>query len=525
MNKNLSYFLSLMLVVPVLVCCEKEKQTLAPKHVSEETLPIVFGISRSPETKVAQVTSLSTFRASATTGAAGSEASVWNNATFAKDGATTDYKGDKLWPNSTNPSYHFYASNADITFAAGGSTVNATNSTDVVCAYMASPVYKSKNTLTFEHVFARLGNVTVTAASGYTISGVSITVTPKTGGTYNIRTGAGKTDGTGWSSITTGSPTPIAGATPGTMPNDLYLVPGTYTLTASWYAMRGDYAETISGMTSDVTLIGGKVNNLNVTLGGNAKEIVINVSVVPWENVTLDIALEDIVPKFGGFEIAPGNLYYDGASFQIADEWNHDSYSLSSGMSSGSYYFSFIELGQFFDSRGDDFSATSGEIDNNGSKVSYGGHDDWRLPTEDEIRTLVGMDPRPGAWINGVSGWFCYVEITGASHAGKSGPAGMLFFPDGFSITGKSIVTNSAMTRSYLTVAELDEYINQGCAFLPASGYEYNTRWFEGGTQGAYLSASQKSGSDACILSFKYTDSAGPISGAKNGHWPVRLIR
>ena len=304
MNKNLSYFLSLMLVVPVLVCCEKEKQTLAPKHVSEETLPIVFGISRSPETKVAQVTSLSTFRASATTGAAGSEASVWNNATFAKDGATTDYKGDKLWPNSTNPSYHFYASNADITFAAGGSTVNATNSTDVVCAYMASPVYKSKNTLTFEHVFARLGNVTVTAASGYTISGVSITVTPKTGGTYNIRTGAGKTDGTGWSSLTTGTATAIANATPGTKSNDIYLVPGTYTLTASWTAERGGYTENIAGMTADVVLTGGKVNKITTTLGGNAEEVVFGVSINPWGAATTDV-------EFPTTDLANGHAYVD----------------------------------------------------------------------------------------------------------------------------------------------------------------------------------------------------------------------
>ena len=240
---------------------------------------------------------------SATTGSAGSESSVWNSVTFTKDGATTDYKGDKWWPNS-NPNYHFFASNAPITFAAAGSTVAATNATDVICAYMASPTYKSKNTLTFEHVFARLGDVEVSAADGYTISGVNITVTPKTGGTFNMRTGAGKTDGTGWSSLTTGTATAIANATPGTKSNDIYLVPGTYTLTASWTAERGGYTEDIAGMTADVVLTGGRVNKITTTLGGNAQEVVFGVTVQPWGNTSVDV-------EFPTADPANGHAYVD----------------------------------------------------------------------------------------------------------------------------------------------------------------------------------------------------------------------
>ena len=313
MKNKLFFFAALALVVPALLSCEKENST-PPSSVIETPAdetgfsPIVLGaagegISADVSTKATAVTSLDSFHASATTGSAGSETSVWNDVTFTKDGATTDYKGDKWWPNS-NPSYHFFASNASITFAAAGSTVAATNATDVICAYMASPTYKTKNTLTFEHIFARLGDVEVSAASGYTISGVSISITPKTGGTYNIRTGAGKTDGTGWSGLTTGSATGIANATPGTKSNDIYLVPGTYTLTASWTATRGLYTETIENKTVDVALTGGKVNKITTTLGGNAEEVVFGVSINPWGAATTDV-------EFPTTDPANGHAYVD----------------------------------------------------------------------------------------------------------------------------------------------------------------------------------------------------------------------
>ena len=59
---------------------------------------------------------------------------------------------------------------------------------DVICAYLpsASVNYKNSNLLLFEHIFARVTSVTVTAATGYTISDVTISFVPKTTGTYNI---------------------------------------------------------------------------------------------------------------------------------------------------------------------------------------------------------------------------------------------------------------------------------------------------------------------------------------------------
>ena len=283
-------------------------------------------------TKATAVTSLTSFNVSAVTGAAGTETAVWTNVAFS--GNNTDgYKAaapGKWWP-STDASYRFYAANTALTFAASGATVAATNATDIICAYMASPAYKAKNTLSFEHIFARLGQVTVSAASGYTISGVSIKITPKTGGTYNLRTGAGKTDGTGWSGLATGSETVIGNAV-GNTANDLYLVPGTYTLTASWTATKGDYTENIENMTCDVSLVAGKINKISTTLSGNAKEIVFNVSIAPWadnnqvvEFPTLDYAnghdYVDLGLRYGGNKILFATMNVGASSPEEAGDY------------------------------------------------------------------------------------------------------------------------------------------------------------------------------------------------------------
>lgn len=294
----------LVLSVWVELSCEKNdsikpiqtKEDESAQQESENEITFHYidasNIEAGVETKTSAVTSLSSFYAAATKGSAGSETSKWTSYQFNSDGAgTPTYHGTgagKWWPD-TDESYHFYASNNALTFAAAGTTVSATNSTDVVCAYMPSPTYKTKNTLTFEHIFARIGDVTVSAASGYTISNVSISITPKTGGTYNIRTGSGQTNDTGWSSLTTGSATGIANSTPGTKSNDVWLVPGNYTLTASWRAVRDDYTHDYSNVSASAVIAvqKGKVNSINITLGGNATEITYGVSINAWGSASL----------------------------------------------------------------------------------------------------------------------------------------------------------------------------------------------------------------------------------------------
>lgn len=292
----------------VIVSCNKTEDPTQAGVSSDE---IVFNVDEESlrsyeETKASVVTSLSNFKAAATRGTSGSETSVWNNVTFT---GPTDYKGDKWWP-ATNPGYHFYASNFNLTFNAGGTTIAATNDIDAVCAYIETSSYTPttgvKNLLSFQHVFARLGVVEVKAEDGYTISNVHIKITPKISGTYNLRTGFGHNDATGWSGTTEGTETEVfdpsqtiaAGATK-TKSNDIYLVPGTYTLTATWTATKGEFTKTYTASDPNVFLEKGKVTKLTAKVHrngidvpgmvGDATEIIFSVSVEAWGNTNKDM--------------------------------------------------------------------------------------------------------------------------------------------------------------------------------------------------------------------------------------------
>ena len=272
MMKSLRILTLVLVAASVFGSCAKELTDLPDNTSGSET--ISFGMdgsfSAKVQTKATEVTSLSSFYVTAVTGSAGSESQVWNSVQFNQvpGSSPATYVGDKSWPLS-DPGYKFYGSNVALNFAAGGTYVNASNATDVVCAYLSSPTYKTKNTLTFEHIFARLCRVDVAAQTGYTVSNISMYITPKTGGTYNLRTGAGYTDGTGWSSITTGSATLISDKT-GATDNDIYMVPGNYAITCTWTATDASgVSVTHTNEASTLPIKGGATNNISVVLGGD----------------------------------------------------------------------------------------------------------------------------------------------------------------------------------------------------------------------------------------------------------------
>ena len=288
------------------VSCSKQGSSVEQDLVRSDR--VIFGaggpafsaaVGTKASSGITEVTALENFYASAVTGSAGSQVSVWNSITFASDGKTpATYSGDKWWP-ITDPSYIFYASNLPLNFAAAGTTVSASAASsadkDAVCAYMPNPAYKVKNTLSFEHIFARIGKVTVSAGPDYSISAVSISLTPKVSGTYDLAAGAGKSDGTGWSALVDGSATVLASpasiATGGHVDtaNDVYLVPGKYTISATWTATRGNYTETFTGMTQEIDIVGGKVNNISTTLVGKATEVEFGVEISPWGSNEVEV--------------------------------------------------------------------------------------------------------------------------------------------------------------------------------------------------------------------------------------------
>ena len=145
--------------------------------------------------------SLGNFICYATTGSKGAETEAWGPMTFApvSSGSST-YVSEQMWPEgSEDPGWHFYASNTGLEFdAEAGYTVTMASPKDIVCAYLPNPTFRTQNSLTFEHIYARIGRVDITVQEGFEMSGLSLSVSCPDGGVYNVAEGKGKDDGTGW---------------------------------------------------------------------------------------------------------------------------------------------------------------------------------------------------------------------------------------------------------------------------------------------------------------------------------------
>lgn len=277
MKKSIS-ILAAALTVFAAASCQK-----TPYAASESDGQIIFtvdaGLSVDVSTRagVQPVTSLPEFNVYATSGTAGSETSEWGPVTFAKENGTNVYKGGKYWPNG-EISYHFYASNADMTFSADGCTVDGDGASDIVCAYNPAPVFGTQNSLAFEHIYARIGKVAINSQEGYDISDVKVSVTCPTSGKYNIRTGIGKTDGSGWTKGQDSDHSLRIGD------NDLYVLPGTYRISVSYSLKRDAWSESFE-KSATVGIVGGKVNNIiGTAIGGKASDITFDISVAEWGN-------------------------------------------------------------------------------------------------------------------------------------------------------------------------------------------------------------------------------------------------
>ena len=225
--------------------------------------------------------------------------------------------------------------------------------------------------------------------------------------------------------------------------------------------------------------------------------------------ITVDMAAGTYL--FNGYRIAPGNLYYTGSAFAVANSWKETSYNSSgiSGLTGGSYYFTWIEVASAFASNSVTTS-DSNDIDNlKDSSPCYSGTG-WKIPfdysdqssangmTWSEILGIQGS--RTGATVNSSPGMlFARVQLTGiSSYAASATPYGVLLFPDiSATITGKALTEGSyintsgrtsslSATTTGMTESELDSYISQGCVFLPAAGYADSSGSWDNGGSGGY---------------------------------------
>ena len=320
MKKNY-IFIALLVTVFGMVSCNKSETNDVTFNEEVSDFMISFGLRPGSEflnaqagTKATAAASITSFKCEATIGSAGSEtSSAWNNVVFTSDGAGTPTyiaSPKKYWPLS-DPHYNFYAVAAtsdaaaataaaapDLNYVNSGSTITmaAGYDKDVICAYepLGDITWKTKNTLAFEHIFARVSTVNVTAVAPCVVSNVTISIVdPKTGGTYNLRTGHSQTDVTGWSSLVPASGSQqiyrnngsiASGANHTGSDNDFYIVPGSYYLKATWTVTVDDYTQTYSDMVTETPIViqRGKINSISCSLSGDPSEITFAVSIAEW---------------------------------------------------------------------------------------------------------------------------------------------------------------------------------------------------------------------------------------------------
>ena len=233
-------------------------------------------------TKTAEVTSLSSIYWGTTTGGnsygTASESAEWavENAAVSAGVVNTGHYVDVTAPGTRN----FYLSNKPFTVGASIS-ISADNSEDVVVGrlYGCSTATPS---VTVNHIFARMGVLTMNAPDGYTIDGINWTIRGKSGvygtsGTYDCRQQS-------WSS---GSG--LAGTTFISSGSDLYVIPGAYEISCSYTLHKLGMSQNVTA-TADIAIQRGKVNNVTATaIGGTVITTSFALTVGDWgtnHNVT-----------------------------------------------------------------------------------------------------------------------------------------------------------------------------------------------------------------------------------------------
>ena len=219
--------------------------------------------------------------------------------------------------------------------------------------------------------------------------------------------------------------------------------------------------------------------------------------------VQSNIVIEDCIAiksyKFAGLEITHGPLYYGNNGYEIKDGWNYDSYNSVYGKTVGSTYFNFIELGQLFESSV--FSISDGDIEKVLDPLNG-----WRVPTNAEWASILGTT-RSGSTVNGSSSkHYAMIQLSGVS--------GLLIFPDGETITGVALANMDNTTPNDITESDLNEYLGQGCVFMPGSGY-YNGSWNDGNY---YWSSTENDSSTGYV-------SSGDSKDKESYYLPVYLVK
>lgn len=259
------------------VSCQKGERLPYEGTGSEIVLGLQGGMKFNLTTKTSEVVNVPpTLYWGATTGSS-TESVKWASASASTSGGKI-YTGKYQTASATT--YNYYVSNINMSVGAS-TTVSASNTTDVVCGRLSSS--STSPSITLGHIFTRIGTLTVSAA-GYTVSNVSWSIKSKsaisgTAGVYNLTSGSWTSATTTLSSYTSiGSGSGSGSGSYQISGNDLYLIPGTYTIKVEFDLTKGGKTVPYTGtkaQVGEITLVQGK--KCNITASATAMTI-------DWDN-------------------------------------------------------------------------------------------------------------------------------------------------------------------------------------------------------------------------------------------------
>lgn len=284
--KKFFFFAATVLTGLSFASCNREALPSRPVSSDidgEEIVLNVLSDNIDIQTKATAVTALpSSLYLCMTSGTAGASGEVSKMASTSKSQSSSKI-ATGLYQTVTPTAYNYYLCNAATSFTAGtGVTIACDGNTDIITGTTKASTSDTPS-VSMGHIYARVGTVKMSSSSGYTLSGMTVTLTnAKTGGTYNLSSGSWTSTGTAASKVIASG---LNGGTASSV-SDLYLIPGTYAITVSGTQKLGDYSSSFT-KNGTVTLAANRINNIEGSFSNSgASAINISVSLTPWSSST-----------------------------------------------------------------------------------------------------------------------------------------------------------------------------------------------------------------------------------------------
>ena len=259
------------------VSCQRMELSQRPEDVREEIRMVFHELPDAPDTRVTAINNSSDLNNATiywhmTSGTYGDEQSQHSGSFTFKSGITTYNTGQ--YRASSGPVSNYYVTNrtAGMSYLDGSVVMTGvSNDQDVMVGRMSTDV--SDVDIIMEHIFTRLGELSLNAPSGYTVSVSQWEIEGATGsgtaGTYNLSTQT-------WSSVTA-----LAKRTVSASGDDLYLVPGNYKIYVRYTISKSGWSKEYYS-SATVTLDAGKVNDITGSVNASVNSVTFGITPQEW---------------------------------------------------------------------------------------------------------------------------------------------------------------------------------------------------------------------------------------------------